>query len=63
LSKQLDHHPILEILAANGINPDYMVETTDGDRTARQILEAYVGQALDLIEGTEEAQIPDEPES
>lgn len=57
-------NPLLEILKANGIDPDMMVTYDDGTgarkptgrRTALEILESYVGQALDIIEETEPGQ-------
>tara|TARA_B100000614_G_scaffold262909_1_gene300658 strand:+ start:165439 stop:165924 length:486 start_codon:yes stop_codon:yes gene_type:complete len=51
--------PLLAILKANGHDPETMVSTDTGERTALQVLESQVGHALDLIEGTEEAQIPE----
>lgn len=57
LGSQLDE-PLFDILDANDIKHDQMVETPTGQRTALQVLESYVGHALDLIEGTEDAQIP-----
>lgn len=50
-------NPILEILKANGINPDMQVSRDDGtQRSAFEILEAAVGAALDEIEETEPGQ-------
>ena len=57
-------NPLLEILKANGIDPDMMVVFDDGTgsrkptgrQTALQVLESYVGQALDIIEETESGQ-------
>lgn len=50
-------NPILEILKANGINPDQQVGREDGtQRSAFEILEAAIGAALDEIEGTEDSQ-------
>lgn len=51
--------PLLAILKANGHDPETMVSTDTGERTALQVLESQVGHALDLIEGTEDAQIPE----
>lgn len=56
--------PLLQILKANGIDPNQIVEYETGDgarkptgrRTALEHLEAYIGMALDGIEGTEEGQ-------
>lgn len=50
-------NPILEILKANGINPDQQVGREDAtQRSAFEILEAAIGAALDEIEGTEDSQ-------
>ena len=51
--------PLLAILKANGHNPETMVTTDEGERTALEVLQSQIGHALDLIEGTEEAQIPE----
>lgn len=49
--------PLLEILKANGIDPDMQVSRDDGtQRSAFDILEAAVGAALDEIEETEPGQ-------
>lgn len=49
--------PLLEILKANGIDPDMQVSRGDGtQRSAFEILEAAVGAALDEIEETEDGQ-------
>ncbi len=50
-------HPIIEILKANGIDPDMQVSRDDGtQRSAFSILEAAIGSALDEIEETEPGQ-------
>ena len=57
-------NPLVEILKANNIDPDMMVAYDDGTgarkptgrKTALEILESYVGQALDIIEETETGQ-------
>lgn len=63
-SRQDIENPILKILIANRIDPDMMVVYDDGTgarkptgrATALEILEKYIGDALDIIDGTEPGQ-------
>lgn len=48
--------PLLMILKANGIDPGMMVDDNGMARTALQVLESHIGQALDIIEETESGQ-------
>jgi len=50
-------NPIIEILKANGVDPEMMVSREDGPpRSAFALLEAAIGAALDEIEETEDGQ-------
>ncbi len=41
---------LIDLLRQQGIDPDYQVETDDGNRTAYEVLEAAVLGALEQIE-------------
>jgi len=45
------HEAIVAVLQAYGIDPDQVVETDSGTRTAFEIMEAHIMAAMDEIEG------------